>query len=209
MLTAWPFWFLDVITFCEHGKFVTSVYGKSTFSGVVTYYETLHTLLTGVLAYVVISRHLIWKWVFENQPHEKQLSSNFNDLCIKSILNKLYTPKVTVQNISKRNISVKLPFLGSTSLQIQLMLQKLFTDKSTSCNLKVVLTYPLESKDFSPSRISYLKMLVSGLVYKHKCGGCNTTYRYYMRRPNAILRSEFVRTFSHVTSRWKKGKTWQ
>ena len=40
---------------------------------------------------------------------------NFIDSCIKSFLNKLYTPKVIVQNEPKRNVFVKLPFSGSTS----------------------------------------------------------------------------------------------
>ena len=43
---------------------------------------------------------------------------NFIDSCIKSFLNKLYTPKVVVPNVPKRNVFVKLPFLGSTSFQI-------------------------------------------------------------------------------------------
>ena len=62
---------------------------------------------------------------------------NFTDLLIKSFLKKLYTPKVMVQNVPKRNV-FKLPFLGGTSFQIQKKLQKLFSDKLTSCNLKIV-----------------------------------------------------------------------
>ena len=37
---------------------------------------------------------------------------NLIDTCIKSFLNKLYTPKVMVQSVHKRNGFVKLPFLG-------------------------------------------------------------------------------------------------
>ena len=48
---------------------------------------------------------------------------NFIDLCIKSFLKKLYTTKVIVQNVPKINVLVKLPFLGSTSFQIQKKLQ--------------------------------------------------------------------------------------
>ena len=43
---------------------------------------------------------------------------NFIDSCIKLFLNKLYTPKVMVPNVPKRNVFVKLLFLGSTSFQI-------------------------------------------------------------------------------------------
>ena len=41
------------------------------------------------------------------------------DSCIKSFRNKLHTPKAIVQIVPKRNVLVKLPFLGSTSFQIQ------------------------------------------------------------------------------------------
>ena len=44
-------------------------------------------------------------------------------MCVKSFLNKLYTPKVVVPNVPKRNVFVKLPFLGSTSFQIRKKLQ--------------------------------------------------------------------------------------
>ena len=40
---------------------------------------------------------------------------NFIDSCIKSFLNKLYTSKVMVPNVPKRNVFVKLAFLGNTS----------------------------------------------------------------------------------------------
>ena len=50
---------------------------------------------------------------------------NFIDSCVKSFLNKLCTPKVIVQNVTKRNVFVKLSFLGSTLFQIQKELQKL------------------------------------------------------------------------------------
>ena len=63
---------------------------------------------------------------------------NFIDSCIKSFLNKLCTPKVMVPNVPKRNVFVKVPFLGSTSFQIRKKLQKLFSDKLTTCNLKIV-----------------------------------------------------------------------
>ena len=80
---------------------------------------------------------------------------NFIDSCIQSILNKLYTTKAIVQNVPKGNIFVESPFLKSTWFQIQKKLEKLFNDKLTSCNLKSYLCHLLESKAFSPSKISY------------------------------------------------------
>ena len=67
---------------------------------------------------------------------------NFTDSCIKSFLNNWYASKVIVQNVPKRNVYVILPFFGSTSFHIRKKLQKLFSDKLTSCNFKIVFTSP-------------------------------------------------------------------
>ena len=51
---------------------------------------------------------------FEEYPYEiTMIPLNFIDSFIKSFLNKLYTPKVIVQNIPKKIVFVKLPFLLS------------------------------------------------------------------------------------------------
>ena len=170
--------FLDVKICCKNGKFVTSVYRKPTFSGVFTNYESfiptyqkrglLHTLLHR--SFSICCDHLKTILIKNNYP------LNFIDTCIKSFLNKLYTPKVMVPNVPKRNVFVKLPFLGSTSFQIRKKLQKLFSDKLTSCNLKIIFTSPVRVKNFFTFKDKLSKMLLSGLVCKYKCGGCNATY---------------------------------
>ena len=68
--------------------------------------------------------------------------------CIRSLLHKLYAPKIVVHNVPKRNVFVKLLFLRSASSQIRNKLQKLFSDKLTLCNLEKVLRHPLDSKHF-------------------------------------------------------------
>ena len=70
----------------------------------------------------------------------------------------------------------ELPFVGSTSFQIPKKLKKLFTDKLTFCNLKIVFMSPITLKDFFIFKDKLRKILLSGLVYKYKCGGCNATY---------------------------------
>ena len=84
--------------------------------------------------------------------------------------------KVMVQKVPKRNVFVKLPFLGSISFQIRKKLQKLFSDKFMSCNVKIIFTSPTRVKSFFTSKEKLPKLLLSALVYKYKCGGCNGTY---------------------------------
>ena len=88
----------------------------------------------------------------------------------------MYTLKVIFQNVPKRNVFVKLPFLGSTSFQIRKKLQKLFNNKLTSCNLKIVFTSPVRVKSFFTFKDKLPKMFFSGLVYKYNCGDCNASY---------------------------------
>ena len=125
--------FLDVKICRKNGKFVTSVYRKPASRGVFTNYESfiptyqkrgaLHTLLHRSFSICCDLKtfhfeidHL--KTILTKNTYP----SNFIDSCIKSFLNKLYTPKVMVPNVPKRNVFVK--FSRSTSFQIRKKLQK-------------------------------------------------------------------------------------
>ena len=121
----------------------------------------------------------------------------FIDSCIKSFLNKLYTPKVIVQNVPKRNVFLELSFLGCTSFKFRKKLQKLFGDKLTSCNLKLVFTSPVRVKSFFTFK-DKLPKLLSGLVYKYKCGGCNATCYGKTKRHFKVRICKYLDT-SHLT----------
>ena len=108
-----------------------------------------------------------WNWSFmmrsfiQDCPYKNNFLLNFIDSCIKSFLNNLYTPKVMVPNLPKRNAFVKLPLLGITSFRIRKKLQKLFSNKLTSCNLKIVFTSPVSVKSFFTFKDKLPKMLLS------------------------------------------------
>ena len=70
----------------------------------------------------------------------------------------------------------KLLFLGSTLFEIRKKLKKLFSGKLTSSNLKIIFTSPVRVKSFFTFKDKLPKMLLLGLVSKHRCGGCNATY---------------------------------
>ena len=102
--------------------------------------------------------------------------------------------------VPKRNVFVKLPFLGSTSFQIRKKLQKLFSDKLTSCNLKIVFTSPVRVKSFFTFKDKLPKMLLSGLVYQYKCGGYNATYYGKTKRHFKVRICEHL-NISHLTGK--------
>ena len=152
-------------------KFVTGVYRKPTFSGVFTNYECfiptyqkrglLHTLLHKSFSICCDFKtfhfeidHLKTILIKNNYP------VNFIDSCVKSFLNKLYTPKVMVPNVPKRKYFVKSTFIGSTSFQIWKNVQKLLSDKLTFCNLKIVFTSPIRVKSLFTFKDKLPKMLL-------------------------------------------------
>ena len=94
-----------------------------------------------------------------------------------------------VPNVPKINVFVKLPFLGSASFQILKKLQKLFGDKLTSCNLKIVFTSPIRVKAFSPSGIHYLRCYIQDLFTSISVVAAMLPI---MERPKAILKPKFV-----------------
>ena len=90
--------------------------------------------------------------------------------------------------------------LGSTSFQIRKKLQKLFSDKLTSCNLKIVFTSSVRVKSFFTFKDKLPKMLLSGLVYQYKCGGCNATYYGKTKRHFKVRICEHL-GISHLTEK--------
>ena len=105
-----------------------------------------------------------------------------------------------VLNVPKRNVFVKLPFLGSTSFQIRKKLQKLFSDKLTSCNLKIVFTSLVRVKGFFTFKDKLPKILLLELVYQDKCGGCNATYYGKTKRHFNVRICEHL-GISHLTKK--------
>lgn len=72
--------------------------------------------------------------------------------------------------------------MGSTSFQTRKKLQKLFTNKLTSCNLKILFTSPAKIKSLLNFKDKLPKILLSGPVYKYKKGGCGTSYHGKTKR---------------------------
>ena len=105
-----------------------------------------------------------------------------------------------VSNVPQGNVFVKLQFLGRTSFQIRKKLQKIFSDKLTSCNLKIVFTSPVRVKSFFTFKDKLPKMLLSGLVYQYKCGGCNATYYGKTKRHFKVRICEHL-GISHLTGK--------
>ena len=106
--------FLDVKICRKNVKFAASVYRKPTFNGVFTNYESfiptyhkrglLHTLLHRSFSICCDFKTFQFEIDHLKTILIKKYPLNFTDSCIKSFPNKLYTPKVVVPNVPKRNV---------------------------------------------------------------------------------------------------------
>ena len=102
--------FLGVEICHKNGKFVTSVYRKPIFSGVFTNYESFIATYQKRGVHRSFSMCCDFKTFHFEIDHLKTIliknnyPLNFIDSCIKSFLNKLYTRKVVVPNVPKRNV---------------------------------------------------------------------------------------------------------
>ena len=90
--------------------------------------------------------------------------------------------------------------MGSTAFQNRKKLQKLFSNKLTSCNFKIVFTSPARVKTFFALKDKLPKMLLSGLVYRYKCGGCNAFYHGKTKHHFIVRISEHL-GISHLTGK--------
>ena len=121
--------FLDIKICRKNSKFDSSVYQNPTFSGFFTNYESfIPTYLKRGFFRILLHRTFSicgdFKKFHLEIDHLKTIlrknkdPPNFIDSCIRACLDKLYTPITILQNVLKRNFSVKLSFLASTFFQI-------------------------------------------------------------------------------------------
>ena len=125
------------------------IFGKATFSGVFTNYDSfifysfkiglVHTLLFRVFKicssmenfHIEVQRlRSIFKC--NNYPF------NITDQCIKKFLGKLYVPKQIVPAVPKRELPAALTFLGKHSLNLRKHLHKSVSKSLRQCNIKVI-----------------------------------------------------------------------
>ena len=131
------FSFLAVKITLQNKWFVTSIFRKATFSGLLTNYDSfisdtykidlVHTLL--FLFFKICSSmenlHIeveLLKSIFKC----KNYPVNITDQSIKKLLDNLYVPKQVVPTLPKKELLVVLPYLGTFSLNLRFFVLKIF-----------------------------------------------------------------------------------
>ena len=106
--------------------------------------------------------------------YKNSYPSDFVDKCIKTFLDRVLPRKILLSKVPKKDLMIVLPYLGKLSLQIRTRINRVMKNKLPHCNFRIVFQSKLINFFISKDKIPVF--LRSGIVYKLKCGGCNTTY---------------------------------
>ena len=179
--------FLDMnINICNN-KFSTSIYRKPTFTGLSTNYNSfIYSKFKINAINTLIHRAYHLSSSFFNFNSEISFLSKFFsdngyppyiiDKKIKTFLNAIYSPIVRSTTVEKKKLYIPLPFYGRHSETDYNNLMKNLSSIFPQLHLIPVLTTSKTLSSFFPSKDRLPSELCSSVIYKYKCGGCNSSY---------------------------------
>lgn len=131
---------------------------------------------------------------------------DFINFCVKKFLEKCFKTKVNEPEKDKEIVPPKeefiinLPFLGNQSNVIKKKLMKLFSDLYPSAKIIFVFSSGIKIGSFFKFKDSVPTHILSLVVYKFSCSGCNATYI------GKTKRHHMVRMCEHLGISYKTGK---
>ena len=180
--------FLDIKLEKGENGTKTSVYKKKTDTGLLTNFTSFvcykyKTCLVKTLIDRIFKINNTWKGFHGDITKMEDIlqKNNFPSKLITKNISQALNKKLEPKNDEKRNIEeniqyFKLPYIGSFSKTTE---QKLKNIAEKYCKpgtlIKIAFTSQKISSYFSP-KDKMLSDLVSHVVYKYSCSGCNSTY---------------------------------
>ena len=172
--------FLDILITRNPSSISTAVYRKSTHSGVYTHYSSFvpfkfkRQLITNLVdrAYQLCSNWEILHRELENLRvtfMNNGYQRDFIYSLISKYVNKIYDPYIKPEGPKKKEIFIRLPYLGDASKKIENTLNGLFAH----INYKFFYSY---SRLTNKLRFKERSPLKSNTIYLLKCKSCNASY---------------------------------
>ena len=179
--------FLDVNVIRLNDRFVTSVFRKATFSGIFTNFRSFipelykRNLISTLLfrSYTISSN---WELVHKEVSRIKSFlqknayTESYIDNAIKQFFNKIFGNRDPIAVNETETHEIVLPYLGSISSRVRRNLKSLAKKYIPKCQIKIIFKSPAKLSSVFTFKDKLQSYLVSGVVYKYTCSGCNSTY---------------------------------
>ena len=134
------------------------------------------------------------------------------DQCVKTFLNKIFVPKITLISLPKKDILIVLPFLGQFSLNLRSRLYKCFRKTLPQSNVKVIFQSKNRLSNLFRFKDSISKELCSHLLCKFLCSNCNIPYYGETERHLNVRSGEHLSlsalTGKRVNNKKRSAVTW-
>ena len=179
--------FLHIAIIRVDKTFTTSVYQKSTFSGVYTYFDSflpstykfgnVYTLAYRCFRICSSRTKLHNELVCLKETFLKNgYSEDFINKCFKKFLDNIHIVKETTLTVERKSLVLVLPYFGSISLQTRTKLKKSLKNILNCCKLQIVFKNKTRLGNNFHFKDQIPKDFTSGVVYKFQCGLCNESY---------------------------------
>ena len=205
--------FLDVLVTCSENGFLTSVFRKSTFTGLFMNFTSFTPLCYKLgLIKTLVDRtfKICYNWMsfcIEMENVKNLLTKNTYppDVVDKEI--KSYIDKIHNKNVKgSENIKIaymKLPYIGKFSKFAQKKIKYICETFCKETNVRLVFSSTKISSFFS-SKDKLPGALKSFVVYKFICANCNASYvgetcRHLDERINEHLKTKSSHIYKHLT----------
>ena len=178
--------FLDV-NIKRDDIFKTSVYRKPTFTGLFTNFHSFLPLLYKInlakclftRAFRICSSHAVADKEFKNIVAlllKNSFPQSLLDKCLRSILDKVYSPVPVRQTVERKQLLLVLPFTGQHGIIIRTKLMRLYKRFFPMANLRIVFVPSLKLRNFFRFKDTIPQSMQSLVVYEYSCTGCNARY---------------------------------
>ena len=179
--------FLDMLIDRNNGQIQTSVYRKPTFTGVYThFYSFLPSIYKFGLLSTILFRYfsicssfklfhlevLEFKKIFLKNGYPLKIV----DVCIQKFLKKMFSEKVIVHTVPKKDYFITLPYLGPLSNKIQKRIKTVFQKVIPIGKINIVFKTERRLSHFLRFKDVVASFLDSHIIYHFKCPSCNAGY---------------------------------
>ena len=179
--------FLDVLVHRHVSGFSTSVYRKSTFTGLglnflsfVPKIFKINSIKT--LLFRAFSLSSDWK-LFHSEVSLLRTYFSGNgyplhlfDKILRAFLDRIFTPNSPVHTVPKKVLYISLPYYGYSSFRVRKELSRLFNIVYPQVSFKFTFTNSYTIGSFFRIKDRIPKALCSHVVYKFSCSCCNARY---------------------------------